>query len=172
MSRLNLKYESSLSTSNEIGAISRALTTLQRSAHEREIQHWVKAEVSAITEALQSCENFAGVGRCLFSRLSKSIPLFYGALYVVHESHSRYVRVGGFALDDVDRALEFAIGEGLVGQAAVERRPLVVSANEGDHVLVSTGMGTITPHTLLFMPVVNQDVVVGVLELAPVSSLS
>ena len=70
------------------------------------------------------------------------------------------------------RALEFALGEGLVGQAAVERRPLVVPATEGDHVLVSTGMGTLTPHTLLFMPVVSQEVVVGVLEMAPVSSLS
>ncbi|HEY6375993.1 MAG TPA: response regulator [Edaphobacter sp.] len=161
-----------LNQTNEIGAISRALSTLQRSAHERDIQHWVKAEVSAITEALQSCENFAAVGRCLFSRLSKSIPLFYGALYVVHESHTRFVRVGGFALDGLDQALEFAMGEGLVGQAAVERRPLVVPANEGGHFLVSTGMGTITPHTLLFMPVVSQDLVVGVLELAPVSSLS
>jgi signal transduction histidine kinase/CheY-like chemotaxis protein len=161
-----------LNQTNEIGAISRALSTLQRSAHEREIQHWVKAEVSAITEALQSCENFAGVGRCLFSRLSKSIPLFYGALYVIHESRTRYVRVGGFALDNLNQALEFAIGEGLVGQTAIERRPLVVPANEDGHVLVATGLGTITPHTLLFMPVVRQDLVVGVLELAPVSPLS
>ena len=83
-----------LNQKNEIGAISRALKTLQDYAHEREIQHWVKVEVSAITEDLQSCENFAGVARCLFSRLSKSIPLLYGALYVVHESRTRYVRVG------------------------------------------------------------------------------
>ncbi len=88
------------------------------------------------------------------------------------ESRTRFVRVGGFALDSPDQPMEFAMGEGLVGQAAVERRPLVVPANEGDHVLVSTGMGTVTPHTLLFMPVVSQDVAVGVLELAPVSSLS
>ena len=161
-----------LNQKNEIGAISRALKTLQDYAHEREIQHWVKVEVSAITEDLQSCENFAGVARCLFSRLSKSIPLLYGALYVVHESPTRYVRVGGFALDGLDHALEFAMGEGLVGQAAVERRPLVIPAKEGDRVLVSTGMGTLKPHTLLFMPVVNQDVVVAVLELAPVLPLS
>ncbi len=161
-----------LNQTNEIGAISRALSTLQHSAHEREIQHWVKAEVSAITEALQSCENFAGVGKCLFSRISESVPLLYGALYVIHESRTRYVRVGGFALDGLDQALEFAVGEGLVGQAAVEKRPLVISANESDHVRVSTGMGTLKPHTLLFMPVVNQDIAVGVLELAPVESLS
>jgi signal transduction histidine kinase/DNA-binding response OmpR family regulator/HPt (histidine-containing phosphotransfer) domain-containing protein len=161
-----------LSQTNEIGSISRALSTLQRSAQEREIQHWVKAEVSAITERLQSSENFAAVGRCLFSRLSESIALLYGALYVANESRTRYTRVGGFALDSPDHAPEFALGEGFVGQTAVERRSLVIPANEGDRVFISTAMGTISPHTLFFMPVVSQEVVVGVLELAPVSSLS
>jgi signal transduction histidine kinase/CheY-like chemotaxis protein len=161
-----------LTQANEIGAISRALSTLQTSAREREMQHWVKAEVSTITEELQSSETFAAVGRCLFSRLSKSIPLLYGVLYVTNESRTRWTRVGGFALDDPDQAREFALGEGLVGQTAVEKRNLVVPATEGDHVLVSTGMGTITPHTLLFMPVVSQEVAVGVLEMAPVSPLS
>jgi signal transduction histidine kinase/CheY-like chemotaxis protein len=157
---------------NEIGAISRALSTLQSSAREREMHHWVKAEVADITEQLQSCENFAGVGKCLFTRLSESIPLFYGALYVRDESRTRWTRVGGFALDNPEQPKEFALAEGLVGQTAVENRPLVVPANEGDHLLVSTGMGTITPHTLMFLPVVSQDVVVGVLELAPISSIS
>jgi signal transduction histidine kinase/DNA-binding response OmpR family regulator/HPt (histidine-containing phosphotransfer) domain-containing protein len=157
---------------NEIGAICRALGTLQGNAHEREIQHWVKAEVSAITEQLQSSENFAAVGRCLFSRISESIALLYGALYVANESRTRFTRVGGFALDSPDHAPEFALGEGLIGQTAVERRPLAILANEGDRVHVSTGMGTVSPHTLFFMPVVSQEVVVGVLELAPVSSLS
>ena len=111
-----------LNQTNEIGAISRALGTLQGNAREREIQHWVKAEVSGITEQLQYSENFEAVGRCLFSRLSNSIPLLYAALYVADESRTRLVRVGGFALDGPDQTQEFALGEGLVGQAAVERR--------------------------------------------------
>jgi signal transduction histidine kinase/CheY-like chemotaxis protein len=161
-----------LTQTNEIGAISRALSTLQANAREREIQHWVKAEVSGITEQLQYSENFEAVGRCLFSRLSKSIPLLYGALYIADEGRTRLIRVGGFALEGPDQPREFALGEGLVGQAAVERRPLVISATEGDQVLVSAGMGTLAPHTLMFMPVASQEVVVGVLEMAPVSSLS
>jgi signal transduction histidine kinase/DNA-binding response OmpR family regulator/HPt (histidine-containing phosphotransfer) domain-containing protein len=161
-----------LNQTNEIGSISRALSTLQTGAREREIQHWVKAEVAAISEQLQSSANFAAVGRCLFSRLSKSVPMLYGALYVTNESQTRFARVGGFALDDLDQPREFALGEGLVGQAAVERRPFAVPTNQGDRVLVLAGIGTITPHTLLFLPVVRQEVVVAVLELAPVSVLS
>ena len=136
------------------------------------MQHWVKAEIAAITEELQASESFAAVGRSLFTRLSKSIPLFYGALYVADESHTRWTRISGFALDHPDQTPEVALGEGLVGQAAIEKRPLSVPASETDHLLVSTGAGVIKPHTLLFLPVVSQDVAVGVLELAPISSLS
>jgi signal transduction histidine kinase/DNA-binding response OmpR family regulator len=157
---------------NEIGAISRALSTLRGGAQEREIQHWVKAEVSGIVERLQSTEDFAAFSAGLFSCFSESIPLLYGALYVADESRKRLTRVGGFALDNPGDAREFTLGEGLIGQAAVERRPLVLSTREGDQILVLTGMGTVTPRTLVIMPVVHQDVVVGVLELAPISSLS
>jgi signal transduction histidine kinase/CheY-like chemotaxis protein len=157
---------------NEIGAISRALRTLQRSAQEREIQHWVKAEVSDITEELHSSENFAAVATCLFSHLSKSIPLLYGVLYVADEGRTRLIPGGGFALEGPNRPREVAFGEGLVGQAAVEKHPLEVRATESNHLEISTGIGTLTARYLLFMPVVSQEVAVGVLEMAPVSSLS
>jgi signal transduction histidine kinase/DNA-binding response OmpR family regulator len=157
---------------NEIGTISRALSTLQRSAQEREIQHWVKAEVSDITADLHSSESFAAVATRLFSHLSKAIPLLYGALYVADEGRTRLIPVGGFALERPDRPREVAFGEGLVGQAAVERRPLEVSATESKHFHVSTGIGILTPNALLFIPIVSQGVAVGVLEMAPASSLS
>ncbi len=157
---------------NEIGAMGRALSTLRGVAREREVQHWVKSEVSGTVDRLQAADDFAAFSNRLFSRISESIPLLYGALYVADESHTRVTRVGGFALSSPSEAMAFALGEGLVGQAAVERRPLVLTANESDQIRVLTGMGAVTPRTLLVMPVLNQDVVIGVLELAPVSSLS
>jgi signal transduction histidine kinase/CheY-like chemotaxis protein len=161
-----------LDQTNEIGAISRALSTLRGVAGEREIQHWVKAAVAGSVERLQSAEDFATFSNRLFSCLSQSVALLYGALYVADESHTRLARVGGFALNNPDETREFALGEGLVGQAAIERRPLVLSTNPGDQLGVSTGMGTVTPRTLLFLPVVHQGVVIGVLELAPISSVT
>ena len=47
-----------LDRNNEIGEISRALRTLQRGAHEREIQGWVKSEVASALTQLQAVEDF------------------------------------------------------------------------------------------------------------------
>ena len=159
-----------LDRSNEIGEISRALQTLQRGAREREIQGWVKSEVASTLARLQAVRDFPEFATALLSRLSESIPLIYGALYLADESRTRFSRVGAFAIKDAESSREFALGEGLVGQAAVERRPLTVTA--GERVQISAGMGTVSPGNLLFLPVLNKDAVIAVIELAPVSPLS
>ncbi len=159
-----------LDRNNEIGEISRALRTLQSGARDREIQGWVKSEVATTLSRLQAVQDFSEFANALLSRLSESIPLIYGALYLADESRKRFSRVGAFAIKDAGSSREFALGEGLVGQAAVEKRPLAVAA--GEDVQISAGMGTVTPGNLLFLPVMNQDFVAAVVELAPVSPLT
>ena len=115
-----------LDRANEIGEMSRALLTLQSAARELDTSGWIKGEVASITERLQSAEDFGGFAGILLSRISESIQLLYGAFYLADQSHTRFARVGGFGLDTSLGSREFALGEGLVGQAAVERRTLSV----------------------------------------------
>jgi signal transduction histidine kinase/CheY-like chemotaxis protein len=161
-----------LEQANEIGEIGRALHTLQEGARDRETLSWVKAETASTGVRLQSAENFAGFASSLLSRISESIPLLYGAFYVADETRTRLIRVGGYALTNPSEAREFALGEGMVGQAAVERRSLMISTGDADHVHVTAGCATLVPKTLLFVPVVNQDILIAELELATVSPLT
>lgn len=162
-----------LNRANEIGEIGRALRTLQGGAKEREIQSWVKAEVAATSVRLQSAEDFGSFAAALFSRLSESVPLLYGAFYLYDDSEQRLHRVGTYALQsNAIKSDSVALGEGLVGQAALERRALEITPSDGDVLSVSTGVGVVTPSKLLFMPILNHQLLVGVLELATVSPLS
>ncbi|HXR34559.1 MAG TPA: histidine kinase dimerization/phospho-acceptor domain-containing protein, partial [Candidatus Binataceae bacterium] len=161
-----------LDVGNEIGEMSRALSTLQSAARERETQSWVKSEVATTVQRLQSAEDFAAFAKILLSRISESIGLLYGALYIADESHSRFARAGGFAIDGSGEPRQFALGEGLVGQAAVERRPLAITTDSGDQVRISAGIGTVAPRNLMFVPVVTQDAVAAVIELAPTAPLT
>ena len=75
---------------NEIGEMSRALQTLQLTARERETQTWVKAEVAATSERLQSAEDFPAFSTILLSRISEGLDLLYGAFYLADDSHTRF----------------------------------------------------------------------------------
>jgi len=159
-----------LQRKNEIGEIGRALRTLQGGAREREIQGWVKTEVASTLTRIQAAEDFEAYAKALLSRISECIPLVYGSFYLADHSANRFIRAATFAIEDQQSSREFAIGEGFVGQAAAERRPLVVAA--GNDVQINAGMAKVKPASLHFLPVLNQGQVTAVLELAPASGLA
>jgi signal transduction histidine kinase/CheY-like chemotaxis protein len=161
-----------LNRPNEIGEMSRALQALQSAARERELQSWVKAEVATTVERLQSAEEAAEFAAILLSRISESFDLLYGAFYLTDQASLRFARVGSFATDVATEPREFAPGEALVGQAAVERRTLQITSTGDKPLQVSTGAGTVSPACVLFEPVINQDVVLAVIELALSAPLS
>ena len=161
-----------LTCPNEIGEMSRALQTLQIAAREREILGWIKAEVAITTERLQPTEDFSAFSTILLSRISEVLNLLYGAFYLANEDHTLFTRVGAFATDVAKEPREFALGETLVGQAVAERRSLRICPGADSSLHVSIGNGMVTPACVLFIPVIHQGDVLGVLELAPSAPVS
>jgi two-component system sensor histidine kinase/response regulator len=161
-----------LNRPNEIGEISRSLRKLQDGARDRESHAWVKAEVAATGIRLQSAGDFKAFSSALLSRVSECILLLYGSFYIADETRERLSRAGTFALEGAAEPASFMLGEGLVGQAALERRTLELCAGNGESLHVSTGIGTMVPGKVLFIPILNNEILIGVLELATVSALS
>jgi signal transduction histidine kinase/CheY-like chemotaxis protein len=60
----------------------------------------------------------------------------------------------------------FAFGESLVGQAALERKTVHIDEAPADYIRVSSGLGHAAPASILIMPIVFEDQVLGVIELA------
>jgi two-component system, sensor histidine kinase and response regulator len=157
---------------NEIGEMSRALETLQVAAREREVQSWVTSEVAATIARLQSAEDFPEFSNILLSRTSAALDLLYGAFYLADVTHMRFTRVGAFATDVAAEPREFALGGSMVGQAAVERRSLRIVSTAEKPLQISAGVGMVAPACVLFVPLISQEVVLAVVELAPSAPVS
>lgn len=163
---------SNLDCTNEIGEMSRALHGLQLAAREREVAAWIKGQVASVTGCLQTAEDFSAFSTALLSKISESIELVYGAFYLADEQNARFTRMGSFALDVATEPREFAAGERLAGQAAREQRYLSVTSDSSNPVQISAGCATLAPSFLYFVPVVNRNATVAVIELAPTARLS
>ncbi|MCW2961423.1 MAG: Histidine kinase, partial [Thermoleophilia bacterium] len=59
----------------------------------------------------------------------------------------------------------FRIGDGLVGQAALERQRILVDHAPADYVTVNSGIGEGSPLSIVVIPMLFEDQVMGVLEL-------
>lgn len=88
-----------------------------------------------------------------------------GALYLL-EDHSLWLR-SGFALAGAKEKI--ALGEGLVGQAALNDKAYWLKEVEGDDIVVSHGTGNIKPRHILLVPIHHENQVKGIIELASVN---
>jgi signal transduction histidine kinase/DNA-binding response OmpR family regulator/HPt (histidine-containing phosphotransfer) domain-containing protein/phage host-nuclease inhibitor protein Gam len=161
-----------LNRPNEIGEMSRALQALQVAARERETLAWTKDQVAAMTHRLQLVGDFTAFADALLSCLSENFDLLFGAFYVGNNDHTRFSRIGAFATDVATEPREYALGEGLVGQAAEERRSLKIIASADKPLKIATGVGTVEPACVFFLPVIQLKVVIAVIELATAAPIS
>ncbi len=155
---------------NEVGEIGRALQKLQKVAQERETHGWVKAEVAGTLVRLQGVEDFGTFSQTLLSRVSECVPLLYGVMYVADRSGERFERCGAFAGEAGTGKEEFRAGEGLAGQAVVERKTLEIPPTSD--VRLWAGASQASPGSLLFLPVIDKTKVMAVIELAPLNPVS
>ena len=157
---------------NEIGEMSRALQALQVAGRERETQAWTMAQVATMTHRLQLAGDPTTFADALLSCLSEDVDLLFGAFYVGNKDHTRFTRIGAFATDVATEPREYALGEGLIGQAAEERRSLKILASADKPLKIATGVGTVEPVCVFFFPVIQQKVVIAVIELATAAPIS
>ena len=67
---------------------------------------------------------------------------------------------------------EFAIGEGLVGQVAFEKERIILSNVPGNYIQISSGLGRAKPANLIILPVLFENKVKAVIELASLDIFS
>src|SRR4029079_5036491 len=65
-----------------------------------------------------------------------------------------------------DVGKRFALGQGLIGQCAVERQKVVVDSAPGEYVRISSGLGASVPANIIVLPILFEGQVKAVLELA------
>jgi len=157
---------------NELGDMGRALEKLRHVAREQAVSTRTKTVSAEVAQALQKCTSFAEFGNVLTSRLAALLGLVYGAFYLSDETRTSLERAGGYACDENLHHGRFAWGQGLVGQAALDKRTIRLSLSPEEQIGASVGLGTLQVKSLLIMPIMNDNEVAGVLELGSLQEFS
>jgi signal transduction histidine kinase/ActR/RegA family two-component response regulator len=71
-----------------------------------------------------------------------------------------------------DPHLTFAVGEGLVGQAAASRRRIQVTPGGDQRLTIRSGLAEVTPTDLVVLPVLFEGELIGVIEFASIGRFS
>ena len=96
---------------------------LKRGAEATEGQRWLKSNVFGLTSALQGATSLAAFGERLVSGLVPMVGGGIAAFYLYEEHPEGLRRIAGYGLPaGAASAATVAVGAGLVGQCARERK--------------------------------------------------
>lgn len=151
---------------DEIGEIARALHVFKQMAIETSEQTWVKTHVSQIAGDLQTVSDQRDFGERLTGTLVPLLQAGVGVFYLYDEEHDRLRLFGSYGYQERRHlSPDYAIGEGLVGQCAIERKAITLQEVPEDYVRIHSGTGEAAPRSITVMPLLLRDKLLGILEI-------
>jgi len=179
------QYEK-LSDDDELGdALNRLKISLMKSKEEGESRRqeeenrtWTAQGLAKFSSLFREVEdNLQELSALLMKELVDYTDADVGALFITLEKEGEkapYLELtGSYAFDrekQIHRSFQF--GEGLVGRAALEKELIYVTDLPSEYIKIRSGLGEDKPSSLLLVPVVLDQQVLGVMELASLGEMS
>ena len=137
-------------------------------------QDWLKTNLARFTGMLQGQRDLATVGRMLLSELAPLVNAQQGVIYQMEgEESGNMVLLSAFATGGEDGHPDrLRVGHGLVGQCASEKRRMLITDVPSHATPIRSGLFEAVPRNVIVLPVLFEDRVKAVIELATLSAFT
>src|SRR5215207_684064 len=132
-------------------------------------QDWLKTNLAKFSRMLQGERDLATVSNLIMSELAPLVNAQYGVFYVTkrEEEETKLELVASYGAENQDQLKpRFSLREGLIGQAAADRRPILLKDVPPDFLRIGSGLGNAQPASVSILPALFEDEVKAVIELA------
>src|ERR1700691_2799294 len=157
--------------------INQMIANLKETTLRNQEQDWLKSNLAKFTQMLQGQKDLNTVTKRILSELAQVVNAQHGLFYIMEakedilESKLKLIAAYAFRRRK-ELANEFAMGEGLVGQCALEKERILLTNVPGDYVKINSGLGEAAPLNIIVLPILFEGSVRAVVELASFSRFS
>jgi HAMP domain-containing protein/signal transduction histidine kinase/CheY-like chemotaxis protein len=157
--------------------INQMIANLRETTQRNAEQDWLKTSLASISGLLQGQRDLAAVTQLIMSEVTPTVNAQRGAFFVAEpatDGSTELVLAASYGYAPRRNGLphRFSIGEGLIGQAAFERKTIALSDVPPGYIKIGSGLGDAPAGGILVMPVLFEDQVLGVIELASLTDFS
>jgi signal transduction histidine kinase/DNA-binding response OmpR family regulator/HPt (histidine-containing phosphotransfer) domain-containing protein/HAMP domain-containing protein len=150
---------------NEVGEMAKSVRVLQQGAQAMAAQRWTKQGLAELAQSVQQVPDAAAFARALLSNLAPMVHCSCAAFYL-RQDDGGLTAIGGYGVAEAGWGkLRFAAGQGVPGQAALERKPLILRDIPEGYPRVSSGLGNALPKLVVAVPITSDDETLAVVEL-------
>ncbi|MDB4953492.1 MAG: putative SigmaB asociated two-component system sensor protein [Myxococcales bacterium] len=155
--------------------VNQMIRTLAETTKVNQEQDWLKTNVARFTRMLQGQRDLLTVARQILNELAPLVNAHHGAFYMTEtDDEGQVLRLfASYAYQERKHiANVWRFGQGLVGQAALEGKRIVLSSVPKDYIQITSALGESTPHAIVVVPILFEGEVKGVIELASFEKFS
>jgi HAMP domain-containing protein/CheY-like chemotaxis protein/signal transduction histidine kinase len=155
--------------------VNQMIRTLAETTKVNQEQDWLKTNVARFTRMLQGQRDLLTVARQILNELAPLVNAHHGAFYMAEsDDEGQILRLfASYAFQERKNiANAWRFGQGLVGQAALEGKRIVVSKVPADYIQITSALGEAPPHSIVVVPILFEGEVKGVIELASFEKFS
>ena len=125
-----------------------------------------KTQLAKMNELTQGASDINQLSDDIIANLAKLSHAGHGVIYIVNQDNKLKL-AGSYAFRERKNILaEIAVGEGLVGQCAKEKKVILLTKVPSDYIEINSALGEQVPLNLLLLPVLFEQKVMAVIELA------
>jgi len=149
--------------------INEMIRNLRDTTQKNTEQDWLKTNLAKFSRMLQGQRDLTNVGRMVLSELCPVVQAQQAEFYVLDgkEQNPQLTLLAGFASEGKEQlGKQIGLGQGVVGQCALEKQKIVLDNLPHDYIRISSGLGEASARSVLVLPLIFEGQVKGVLELA------
>ncbi|MCC2685021.1 MAG: response regulator [Paenibacillaceae bacterium] len=157
-------------------AFNRMIQSLDKEAGKEQEMNWITSNHAKITALMASTRDLESLAQAF---LTKVVPLVEGIHAVFYlkastlEEKPMYKLLSSYAfLERKHLSNTFAIGEGLIGQVALEKSAILLTDVPEDYIQVKSGLGKAAPSQVFVLPVKYNEEVLAIWEVATFKAFS
>jgi signal transduction histidine kinase/HAMP domain-containing protein/CheY-like chemotaxis protein len=155
--------------------INAMVQSLRETIRANQQQDWLKTNLAQIAGMMQGHRDLAVVAELIMDELAPLVGAQHGTFFLSEAAggDTQLRLIAGYGLR-ADKAAppQYRLGQSLIGQVAKSKRSIVITNLPEGYVKISSGLGEARPANLAVLPILFEDQVLGVIELASFNSFS
>ncbi|MCC9309174.1 HAMP domain-containing protein [Kitasatospora sp. RB6PN24] len=166
--------------------INQMIANLRETTRTNQEQDWHKTNIARFSGLLQGRRDLEAVASLIMSELTPAVSAQHGAFFLAQpagrssemvtedddEADTVLRLIGSYGYQRRSMPTTFRPGESLVGQAAIEKRPISLTEAPPGYLRISSALGESQPAHVVVLPVLFEGRLLGVIELATFSSFT
>ncbi len=147
-----------------IGFVSSTHTATAEEKNER--QNFLQTGLAELNNKVRGELDLTTTATNIITHLCEYLDGKVGAFYVYRTEKEILQLFGTYAYKERKNiSNEFKTGEGMVGQAALEKKRILITDCPDDYISVNSGLGNTAPRHIMLYPIVLGDDLMGVVEI-------